>query len=111
MLSAVETSRTTRTALLLARSEIIRKCLRVLRTVAATTVHSRAVFMFLRARDCAATFRGLRVFEGGVYSKKYGVRKEERWIFCYTLYLSWASDNSHAAMTNWAHFAYFHLAY
>jgi len=50
--------------------------------------------MFLRARDCAATFRGLRVFEGGVYSKKYGVRKEERWIFCYTLYLSWASDNS-----------------
>ena len=75
MLSAVETSRTTRTALLLAQSEIILKCLRVLRSVAATTVHSRAVFMFLRARDCAATLRGLRLCEGSDYSRAASIRR------------------------------------
>ena len=35
-------------------------------------VYSRAAFISLSASDCAAFIRGRRLFEGGVYSRKYG---------------------------------------
>ena len=35
-------------------------------------VYSRAAFISLSASNCAAFIRGRRLFEGGVYSWKYG---------------------------------------
>ena len=35
-------------------------------------VYSRAAFISLSASNCAAVIRGRRLFEGGVYSRKYG---------------------------------------
>ena len=35
-------------------------------------VYSRAAFISLSASNCAAFIRGRRLFEGGVYSRKYG---------------------------------------
>ena len=35
-------------------------------------VYSRAAFISLSASNCAALIRGRRLFEGGVYSRKYG---------------------------------------
>ena len=34
-------------------------------------VYSRAAFISLSASNCAAFIRGRRLFEGGVYSRKY----------------------------------------
>ena len=36
-------------------------------------VYSRAAFISLSASNCAALIRGRRLFEGGVYSRKYGI--------------------------------------
>ena len=36
-------------------------------------VYSRAAFISLSASNCAALIRGRRLFEGGVYSRKYGM--------------------------------------
>ena len=82
LLSAVETCRAAQLALALARwplSEIIRIHERVLH-MSSCGYYSRAVFISLRAPDCAATIRGRQLFEGGVYSKKYGTSEWEDWM-------------------------------
>ena len=68
LLSAMGTTRTTQTVLALAwwpSSEIIRTRVHVLRLLAAAKIWGRCIFR-LRASDCEL------LFEGGVYSKKYG---------------------------------------
>ena len=40
-------------------------------------VYSRAAFISLSASNCAALIRGRRLFEGGVYSRKYGITLQE----------------------------------
>ena len=75
LLSAVGTTRTKQTVLALTwwpSSEIIRIRVRVPHLLAATTIRGRRLFR-LRDSDCAATIRRRRLFEGGVYSKKYGI--------------------------------------
>ena len=74
LLSAVGTTRTAQTVLALVwwpSSEIIRTRVRVPRLLAEATIRGRRLFRS-RASDCAATIRGRLLFEGGVYSKKYG---------------------------------------
>ena len=71
LLLDVETSHTTQTALVLAQwlsSEIICICVHSSRRY-----YSRAVFISLRASDCAATIRWQWQFEGTDYLKKYGI--------------------------------------
>ena len=94
LLSAVEMSNTTRTALELARllsSEIIRTCVCVPCILAMAAI--RAAFILLRVPDCAATIQEQQLFESGVHLKKhrYGsfvfgpplpaivVRREKAW--------------------------------
>ena len=46
--------------------------------------YSRVVFISLRVTDCASTIRGRWLFEGGVYSKKYGM-----YIHIHTATIGW----------------------
>ena len=71
LLLNVETSHTTQTALALAQwssSEIICICV-----YSSRSYYSRAVFISLRASDCAATIWRQWQFEGSDYLKKYGI--------------------------------------
>ena len=36
-------------------------------------IYSRAAFISLSVSNCAVSIRGRRLFEGGVYSRKYGM--------------------------------------
>ena len=72
LMSAVETSRSTRTALELAwllLSEIIRTRVCVLCILAMAAI--QVAFISLTVPDCAATIQEQWLFENGVYSKKY----------------------------------------
>ena len=48
---------------------VVSSCLRMLTR---GSIYSRAAFISLSASNCAAFIRGRRLFEGGVYSRKYG---------------------------------------
>ena len=77
LLSAVGKTCTTQTVLALAwwlSSKIIRTCVCMLRLLAVATIEGRHLF-HSKASDCAATSWGRPLFEGGVYSKKYGTSK------------------------------------
>ena len=83
LLSAVGTTHTTQTVLALAwwlSSESIRTRVHVPRLLAAATIRGQRLF-HSRASDCAATIWGRRLFEGGIYSKKYGISKtiQQEW--------------------------------
>ena len=75
LLSAMETSNTTQTALALARWPIIRNysnsygCAEY----SSHSYYSKMGFILLRASDCVATIWGWRLFEGGIYLKKYSI--------------------------------------
>ena len=71
LLSAVETTRTTQTALALAwwlASVII--CTRACAAYSSRGYYMWVAFISLRAPDYVATIRGRQLFKGGVYSKK-----------------------------------------
>ena len=55
-------------------------------------VYSRAAFISLSAFNCAALIRGRRLFEGGVYSRKYGTIKGRcRYYGRYQLWVSYST--------------------
>ena len=73
----METSHTTRTALALAwspPSEIIRIRVHVPRTVAAATIRGRRLF-------CSELLIVWLLFEGGDYSKKYGIQCTKQGVY------------------------------
>ena len=75
LLSAVGTTRTAQTVLALAwwlPSEIIRTSVHMPHSLTAATLQGRHLFRS-KALDCVATIQGGPLFEGGVYSKKYGI--------------------------------------
>ena len=76
LLSAVGTTCTTQTVLVLAwsPSEIIRTRVRMPRMPATATIRGRRLF-HSRALDCVATIRGRRLFEGGIYSRAASIRR------------------------------------
>ena len=82
LLSAMRTTRTTQTVLALAwwpSSKIICRRVCVPRLPTAATVQGRRLF-HSRASVCVATIRGQPLFEGGVYSKKYGMYNFYLWL-------------------------------
>ena len=103
LLSVMETSRTTQTVLVLAwwpSSEIIciRACVCSAYTGSSCGYYSRAGFTLLRDPDYAETIRRQRLFEGGDYSKKYGICKG----FYQELMSSWPHPLSNLAPPKWA---------